>query len=230
MRNALGGAGEAGGVRDELARLHDARASAARPWRTRSTLAAEAVRQRRTAPTSSGRDPRCQASTHATRVACSRSLSAARRRRCGSAPYTYYDGPKAFELLARRMDAGARPADHAAAQHPARAGRHLAAATSSSGGSPTRCGATAGPERADRTSSTTRGRCSPTATRPSFTPRPSSPTTRRRSSPRRTSPRRPSTRTSRSAALARPDALATSLSKHFRVLIERELLVPLPSA
>ena len=93
-------------MRDELARLHD-RGVGGPAVASRSTSPPR-PRPASTAPTSSGRDPRCRASTHATPAACYEELVGGAQTSLWISAYTYYDGPQGVRT-AGRSD-GRRPA------------------------------------------------------------------------------------------------------------------------
>jgi phosphatidylserine/phosphatidylglycerophosphate/cardiolipin synthase-like enzyme len=102
VRNALGGASESGGIRDELEGLH-ARG-------INGTAVAYAIKLAAEAESSVSR-PDLVWSGPEVRGLHARDTRAVFEELVGGAQtslwissYTYYDGPKAFELLARRMD------------------------------------------------------------------------------------------------------------------------------
>jgi phosphatidylserine/phosphatidylglycerophosphate/cardiolipin synthase-like enzyme len=102
VRNALGGVGEPAGVLDELQRLHDRGIN--------GTAAAYAIKLAAQAESSISR-PDLVWSGPEVRGLHARDTRPVFEELVGGAQtslwissYTYYDGPKAFELLARRMD------------------------------------------------------------------------------------------------------------------------------
>lgn len=102
VRNALGGAGEAGGVRDELARLHDRGIGGAAVAYAIDIAAEAAASVARPDLVWSGPEVRGLHARDTRRVF--EELVGGAQTSLWICSYTYYDGPKAFELLARRMD------------------------------------------------------------------------------------------------------------------------------
>ncbi len=102
VRNALGGTGESGGVRDELRLLHD-RGITGRAVAYAIKLAAQAQSSVSRAdlvwsgPEVRGLHARDTRPVFEELVGCAQTS-------LWISSYTYYDGPKAFERLARRMD------------------------------------------------------------------------------------------------------------------------------
>ena len=82
---------------------------------------------------------------HAARV---RGAARLRGAHVWASTYAFFDGPKAFEVLAARMDASARAPRHAAAEHPAQEGRYHDGLGTSCADSPIASGSRTGPGRA----------------------------------------------------------------------------------